>query len=67
MLDFNTLTLIAATVLAGGSLIVTPIIASILGRQREKAIDAIAAFAAAGREPPPELTRVAANPLKVFG
>jgi hypothetical protein len=57
-------TLVLATMGVGlASILVTPILTWILGRQREKALEALKAYAENGREPPPELLRAIAAPL----
>lgn len=57
-------TLILATMGVGlASILITPILTWILSRQREKALEALKAYAENGRDPPPELLRMIASPL----
>lgn len=61
MLEDKTLLVLAVLAISLGSLIVTPILTWILSRQKEKALEAIKAFAEQGRDPPPELLKVIAD------
>lgn len=49
------------------SLIITPILTWILSRQKEKALEALKAYAEAGREPPPELLQAISSKVDAWG
>lgn len=66
-MDHGTLTILAVMGIAALSLIITPILTWILSRQKEKALEALKAYAEAGREPPPELLKAISSNLDVWG
>src|SRR5688572_25851239 len=66
-MEDKTLVIISVVAIAGLSLIITPILTWILSRQKEKALEALKAYAEAGREPPPELLKAISSNLDVWG
>lgn len=53
--------------IAALSLIITPILTWILSRQKEKALEALKAYAEAGREPPAELLQAISSKVDAWG